>query len=301
MRGSLLRIKFIILSLLLLGGITQQSAHCDVHARCKRIVSLAPSVTEAIFALGLGPQVVGVTRFCRHPAEAVSLPKVGGFYDVGVEALVSLKPSAVFSVTEGINLTTTGERFDFIFRALEHRSLAGIKQSLQVVGEVCGVEAAAKSELIRLEGLERELARRTHGVESKRVMIVVGHATAARDASIYISGNDAFYSDIVALLGAQNVHEKSTIAVPTLSHEGISKLDPDVIVEIVNADDATGVAEVERFWRQFSELKAVKSHAVFALSDDFASIPSVRYPQLAFRLGAMIYPERFSEKAASLL
>jgi iron complex transport system substrate-binding protein len=301
MRGSLSRIKTTILCLLFLGSITQQPAYCDEHSRCRRIVSLAPSVTEAIFALGLGPQVVGVTRFCRYPGEVASLPKVGGFYDVGVEALVALKPSAVFSVSEGFNLTTTGERFDFVFKALEHRSLAGIKQSLKVIAEVCDVQASAKSELIRLEGLEEELARRTQGVDQKRVMIVVGHATAARDASIYISGSDAFYSDILALLGAKNVHEKQTMAVPTLSHEGISKLDPDVIVEIVNADDTTGVAEVERFWRQFSGLKAVKSHAVFALSDDFASIPSVRYPQLAFRLGAMIYPERFSEKAAPLL
>lgn len=301
MRGSQSHIKVALVVTLLIVGAVQRCAVGAPHARCNRIVSLAPSVTEALFALGLGPQVVGVTRFCRYPAEVASLPKIGGFYDVGVEAVVGLRPSAVFSVTEGIDLSTTAQQFDFIFKALEHRSLTGIKESLKTVATVCDVEAAAREELTRIEGLEHEIMRRTQGVEKKRVMVVVGHATNTSDSSIYVSGNDAFYSDILELLGAANVHENTTMAVPTLTHEGIAKLNPDVIVEIVNADDSTRVAEVEAFWRQFSELKAVKTHAVFAVADDFASIPSVRYPQLALRLGALIYPDRFSDKASTPL
>jgi iron complex transport system substrate-binding protein len=260
---------------------------------CARIVSLAPSVTELLFAIGLGDHVVGVTRFCRHPEEAKLLPKVGGFYDVGVESLVQLRPEAVISLQEGLDLTPQGAQFRFTFTRVEHRSLGGIKESLRTVGALCGVETAAQRERDRLDRFEQEIKRRTQGVAPLRVMVVVGHVVRGKEASIYISGKDGFYTDILSLLGATNVHSATTIALPTVSHEGISVLNPDAIIEIINADDPKGGADIEGFWAQFPEVAAVKSKKVFAIAEDFASIPSIRYPLLAIRIGKLLYPERF--------
>jgi iron complex transport system substrate-binding protein len=247
-----------------------------------------------LFALGLGPNVVGVTRFCRYPTEANNLPKVGGFYDVALEAIWSLKPSLVVSLEEGADLSRSAAQLGFSFLKVDHRSVKGIKQSLIELGSICGVPENAARVVNTMQEEEREITSRVALAPRYRVLVVVGrmHERGAA-TSLFVSGVDGYYTDILALIGVENVNKKATVAVPMLSAEGLLSLNPDVIVEIRNQDDPQSDRSVEKLWAAYPTITAVKQHRVFALSEDFASIPGVRYPRLARELARRIHPERF--------
>jgi len=268
-----------------LAGEGSQSAP---QSPCARIVSLAPSVTELLFDLGLGPNVVGVTAFCRYPPEARAVPQVGGFLDLNIEQIVTRKPTSVLGLQESVTMARPLERFPITLDLLDHTSLAGIRASYNRVAARCGVQDVARERLADLERREARVRAQCaikDGASPKRVMVVVGRTREGSSQSgVYVSGRDGFYSDIVSLLGGVNVHQGRTVAVPTLSAEGIMKLAPDVIIDIFNEDDGDKESDYREFWARFPSVPAVRQGRVVVVRDDFASIPGPRSILLAEKL-----------------
>lgn len=257
---------------------------------CRRIVSLAPSVTELLFDLGLGSQVVGRTRFCRYPPEVAGTPEIGGFYDVSVEAIVSLNPSMIVTLEESSDMAQQASRFGAKVVIVDHSSVAGIKKSITEVGKACGVSERAIAKLAELTRREAAIEP-TVSTERPRTLVVVGRAGEGRDvSSIYISGSDGFYSDVLKLAGARNIHEKPTTALPLLSSEGLLALNPEVIIEVLNVDDTTQASDARTLWNSMQEIRAVRDGRVYVVTDDFASIPGPRYINLAEKLAYLLRP-----------
>jgi iron complex transport system substrate-binding protein len=256
---------------------------------CARIISLSPSITEVIFELGLGPKLVGVTRYCRYPAEAQSVTKVGGFYDMSLENILSLKPTHVFGLRENAEIRQSLRKFGVPTEEIDHTTVEGIKRSIVTVGEVCGVQALAIKKLAELEGRERALRARRTGSPSYRTLIIVGRMHEGDSLSgIYVSGKDGFYTGVIELLGMKNVNADPTVAVPMLSAEGFMALAPEAIVEVVNVDDPALRGAPSAAWNRFPQVPAVKNSRIFTLSDDFASIPGPRYIALAEKLADLL-------------
>lgn len=258
---------------------------------CSRVVSLAPSVTEALFDIGLGERVVGATRFCRYPPAARNIERIGGFYDVSAERIGQVKPQVIFVLKESARLVRPLARMGAEIVELDHTTVSGIKESYRVIGRVCGVESAVAQRLATLERQEVQLQKSCKVVGEKplRVMVVVGRTKyGSAHSGVYISGRDGFYADIVKMFGAINVHQSQTVAVPSLSAEGIMKLAPDVIVEVVNVDDGDVPGNYMSFWDQFPSVPAVKHRQVLLLTQDFASIPGPRYVQVAEALSSVL-------------
>lgn len=263
---------------------------------CERIVSLAPSVTEVLFDMGLGEKIVGATRFCRYPPEAREIPRVGGFYDTSAEQIVAQKPTHVFVLKESGGVITTLQRLGMSVIELDHTSVSGIKESYRLIGTACAIESVAQERLAWFREQESEIASRvtTHWSADAppiRTMVVVGRTREGSAVSgVYISGKDGFYSEVLRLVGAENVNTQTTVAVPSVSVEGILALKPDAIVEIADADDAHAGRDSTEFWNRFKSLPAVEKKRVFLLRDDFASIPGPRYILLARKLSELLYP-----------
>ncbi|MDR1309676.1 MAG: helical backbone metal receptor, partial [Deltaproteobacteria bacterium] len=118
----------------------------------KRVVSLAPSVTETLFALGQGGTVVGVTGYCRFPPEVLDLPKVAGFTDINYEAVLRLRPDlVVLPIDKTANLHELG-RLGMTTMTLDTRDLTGYMASLVTLGEATGSLRLAEGVVGRLEG-----------------------------------------------------------------------------------------------------------------------------------------------------
>lgn len=251
---------------------------------CERVVSLAPSVTETLFELGLGSTLIGRTDFCRYPPEAKAIDSIGGFYDVNLERLLAKKPTQVFALKENARSVEALRRFGIPVTEVDHSSREGIRASLLTIAAACGVRERAER---RLAGLDREEQETIARCESKRgsigekpirAMVVVGRTREGSTTSgVYISGRDGFYAELLAMLGVRNVNARNTVAVPSLSTEGILSLNPDIILEIVNVDDAERPERLLTFWKSFPGVNAVKNNRVFLIDDDYASIPGPRY------------------------
>lgn len=258
---------------------------------CQRIVSLAPSVTEVLFELGLGGRVVGVSRFDRYPAGVHSLPRVGGLFDPHYEAIVGHRPTIVVALVE------FGEKAEYLrsivpsVMLVDHRSVAGILGSIEALGERCGVGQRARE--LRT-ALERDIAAvqiKGHGRPPVRTLVVVGGVgDGGARRTVFASGRDGFYDEILRLVGGVNVVTGTTVSLPTVSAEGLLALDPDVIIEVREPADnqPVAVAEIKESWQHFGSLRAVKAGRVHVLTDDFVTIPGPRFGDTLRAFAAII-------------
>jgi iron complex transport system substrate-binding protein len=260
-------------------------------ADCRRIVSMAPSITETLFALGLGDRVVGVTRFCTYPPEVADLPKIGGFQDPNYEAMVSLQTDLVVVLEEQplgpfreLGLPTL---------VVRHKDVAGILDSISTLGRAFGVEDRAERLLADINSRLERVRQKTAGRPSPRALLVVGRnldGDTLRD--VCIAGADGHINKILSLAGGRNAYEQDYAPFPLVSCEGILQMNPEVIFDLV--PPAPGKKHdhqsLLRAWQQVPQVEAVAKGRVYVIDEDYATIPGPRFILLVERLARLMHP-----------
>lgn len=266
------------------------------HKAYSRIVSLAPSITECLFALGLGDRVVGVTDFCDYPPEALFKSKVGGYYDLNCEAILTLQPDLVVCLPDHHEFLADLDRLGLTHLTLDHRRMTTILESLAELGRVCGVPERAQSVMAKIE--RRMEAVKEQGTEGSRprVLVCVGHnmGSAAID-EVYIAGRGGFYDEMITLAGGTNAYQDD-LAFPLVTGEGLLRLQPDIILDMVADLSEKGLREedVLKQWSSLPDLKAVQAERVFLFTDDFVVVPGPRFIQILEKMAAAIHPKRIA-------
>jgi len=266
-----------------------------IPRQVRRIVSLAPSVTETLFALGLGDRVVGDTDFCDYPAEAKQKTHVGGPINPNIEAIAALHPDLVV-VTRSINRPASVrslEQLGFAVYATDPRTVAQVLTSSQRLGELLDAGDAGRSLAAnlgqRLSGLDQRLA----GLPPKNVLMVVW-----LDPLISV-GHDTFLEDALRRAGAHSVID-SRQSWPNVNLEQVIRLQPDYLV--FSSDDPQQVqrqfAELQQRpgWRR---LEAVRNRRFIVVSEAI-SHPSPRLVDGIEQLARALYPSQFNARAAGL-
>ena len=275
-----------------LGLLLLSSTSAFAEGACARIVSLAPSITEVAFELGLGDQVVGVTRYCRYPKQAQAKARVGGYLDLSLEAVLRLKPTVVFLLAEQESVARRFEALGIRVQRVDHSGLQGLHASVRMVGSLCGVESAAQALLGELDRKVKEVQAQVPKGQKRplRVLVLVGgQVRGGKPSDLYVSGKDGYYSDLLRLLGAENVFAKETAVFSAISLEGMRQLNPDFVVHVVSSDDAASAQAMREAWASAQFAPLLKDRTVLVLDDDFASVPGPRYPQLLMLLQKKIY------------
>lgn len=263
--------------------------------RPERIVSMAPSITEVLFAVGAGSQVAGVTRYCDYPPEARELPHVGGYLDPSYESIMALEPDLVVILVEQEG--SVGRMFrdlNLPVLVVDHRDLAGILESIDTIGRAAGRDDRADVLLDSLSARMDTLRSRVRDRGRPGVLVVLGRNLSAGDlGETYIAGSDGYYNDLVKLAGGRNSYTGRTIAFPAVSAEGLMQLDPDVIIEVIPNLGETGIdrARFERAWRDIPGLEAAERGDVHVFVEDYAVRPGPRFIELAERMARAIHPE----------
>lgn len=255
-------------------------------AQPQRIVSLAPSVTEVLFAVGLGPRVVAVTSYCRYPPAALRLPKIGGYLTPSYEALVSAAPDLAVVLSEHADIEPKLAMLRVPVLRLDHRSIEGVLAGIDAVGRRCGVEAGAEA-LAR--GLRDRLARLTAATARlvrPRVLLCFGRTDDLR--RVYASAPGTVHDDLLTYAGGINAVPPGPVSYPTLSLEGVLRLDPDVIVEL--APGRGDAAALMRQWQAAGALRAVKTGRIHVFTDDFLSVPGPRFVRFTETLARALHP-----------
>jgi iron complex transport system substrate-binding protein len=260
----------------------------------QRIVSLAPSVTETLFALGLGDRVVGVTRFCSYPPEARSRAKVGGYFDPSYEAMAALRPDLVIMLSEQEETIKFLDALGIPNMTVNHRNVAGIMNSITAIGAAAGAEARARELNAELRAKVERIKGQTAGRARPRVLVSVGRDLGTGGLKeVFISGGDGFYNDLIAMAGGVNVYAGKTISYPTVSAETILRLDPEVIIEIAPRLQETGLepAAVIREWETVPQVAAVRDHRVYVFGQDYTGLPGPRFTRALEDFARVIHPE----------
>jgi iron complex transport system substrate-binding protein len=253
----------------------------------RRIVSLAPSVTEVLFEAGLGARVVGVTSHCRFPREVLGLPKVGGYLTPSYEALVALRPDLVVTLPEQADLEPQLRALGFPVLRVDHRSLEGIIRSIEQVGDRGGAAPAAYRAASALRQALGAPGRRATGPRP-RVLITFGRAEDFRRLTAAAPGT--IHDDLITQAGGVNVLTSPAVAYPTLSAEGVIRLDPDVIVEL--ASGGADPAALRRQWNRLDSVRAVRIGRVHVFTGEFLSVPGPRFVRFADTIARSIRGDR---------
>ena len=260
----------------------------------QRIVSTAPSITELLYALGLGDRVVGVTRYCRYPPEAQLKPKIGDYTSPNLEAIASLLPDLVIVQTNPVHLADKLGALKLRVLEINQENLAGIYKSMQQVGAATGTEhqAAQLSDSIH-DGLAK-VRTRVSSLPRARMMFVIGRSPNRLDGLV-VAGRASYLNEVIEIAGGENVFRDALAGYPGVSLEEVMARNPEVIVDMGDMSDTAGVTEEHKrnviaLWNRVPNLAAVKQHHVFAVASDMFVVPGPRVIDAAKAFAEMLHP-----------
>jgi iron complex transport system substrate-binding protein len=269
-----------------------------VDGKYQRIVSLAPNITEILFALDLGDRVAGVTRYCRYPAEARGKPEVGGYFDPNIEAIVKLEPDLVILLAGHDEVRRLLEDLGIECLAVANDTVSDILASIDTIGGKCGRGDYADRLTRSLEARMREIRDITADEKAVSVLMVVEREFGETPRDVYAAGKNTFLGQLIESSGGRNVLRMETPAYPLVSAEGIVSLDPDVIIELVPDLESRGIDErkILSDWEGLPMVRAVVEGRIIVLSDDYAVIPGPRFILLLEMLARLLHPSQLDPR-----
>ncbi|HYE72386.1 MAG TPA: cobalamin-binding protein [Blastocatellia bacterium] len=252
----------------------------------KRIISLAPNLTETLFALGLGDRVVGVTSYCDYPAEARAKEKVGDTLKPNLERLIALKPDLV--------LVTTSSQLENLMRQLDQlkipmyvsnpRTVRDVIASIRKLGEVTGTEDRARKLADEMEQRLSKVKQQVAGQHQPRVLYVL------QNSPLITAGRGTFINDLIMLAGAESISGNETADYPQFSRETVIARAPEIIV--IPESHGTELVNEEAVRRDYAETPAVRNNRVVKINPDLIDRPGPRIIEGLEALAQALHPTK---------
>jgi iron complex transport system substrate-binding protein len=259
-----------------------------------RIVSLVPALTEMLFAIGAGPQVVAVSSYDEFPPQVKSLPRVGALLDPDMERILSLRPDLVLSYGSQTDIQAQLTRAHVRVFSYRHAGLAGIFKTLKELGAAVG--RAAEGERLSREirtGLDA-IESRVRGRSKLRTLLVFERDPASL-RGIFVSGGVGFLHDMLGIAGGVNVFADVSRESVQPSVETMLARAPEVILEV----RATGlladvdVGQAKRIWGALGSVPAVQRGRIHILTGEHLVVPGPRVVQGTEAFARALHPEAF--------
>ncbi len=257
----------------------------------QRIVSLVPSATESLFAIGAGSRVVGVSSFDRYPPQVERLPRVGALIDPDVERILSLRPDLVVTYASQDDLNAQLAHAGIRTYPYRHGGLNEVLGTIRDLGKLTGLEQAAGRVVSSVEADLARLRDRVKGLPRPRAVLVIGREPGSLRA-IDVSGGYGFLNDLLVAAGADNVfgdvHRESL----TVSTEVLIARAPDLIIELHFTDPPAPdvVAREGSAWNGLPSLPAVRNGRVVLLYGGELVVPGPRVAHTAEVFARAIHP-----------
>ena len=261
----------------------------------RRIISLVPALTEMLFAIGAGPQVVAVSSYDTYPPEAATRPRVGALLDPDVERVLSLTPDLVAIYGSQSDLRRQLERAAIPIYDYRHAALPDILLTIRDLGRVTGHVAGAETVAT---GIERDLAAvraRVGTTAPLRTVLVFGREPGAL-RNIYASGGLGFLHDMLIAAGGVNVFADLKQQSVQATTELLLTRAPDVILEVREGPAYSGaqVTQAVADWSRLAAVPAVKHGRVHVVSGEGLVVPGPRVAAAVERLARALHPRAFT-------
>jgi iron complex transport system substrate-binding protein len=277
---------------LLVAGLIVSAAHASfAQAASKypqRIVSLAPSVTEALFALGFGQRLVGVTTYCDYPAEARKLPKIGGFMSPSLEVIVAKRPDLVIGVSSATDPVKAREmeRLALKVTLISLASVGDILNSIKNIARMLGNPQAGDELVRKITRQFDAVKRRVAGAPRRATLLAVGLRP------LVAVGGKNFIDELITLAGGENIAGNAGQPWLNLPDEYVVAKAPQVIIE---AGMGSERGESAKHWEDLKSIPAVKERRVYAYPSDKILRPGPRIGEGLEEIARLVHPECFAQ------
>lgn len=250
-----------------------------------RIVSLAPNVTEILFALGLGEQIVGVTQFCDYPAEATHKAKVGGLHP-NLEAIVAQRPDLILTLPIRSDLLATFEQLKIPVFILEAKTVEQVLSHLHLLGRMLNHTKEADELVMAMRRRMAEVSERTKALPRPRLLYVLN------SNPLMTVGPGSFIHQVIELAGATNIAADAQTAYPRITMEEVLRDDPDILLFPVGKEEGIPDEEQQQ-WLRWTRLSAVKQSRFVRIPSVLLDRPGPRIVDGLERLARAIHPDAF--------
>ncbi len=253
-----------------------------------RIVSLAPSVTETLFALNAGSSVVGVSDYCDYPPEVRSLPRVGSFLTPNLEAIIAVRPTLVIGLwlSSDVRQIRALKSMGYPVLLVRDGSLEEIDNSIEAVGARIGREAEAHHLVAQIRAQIAAVRERLATAKSERALMLVGHQP------IVAVGRGTYLDELLQIAHAENIAAAANEEWPHLSMEYIIAMRPEVILDGSMGNDPSSSSN---FWEKYPTIPAVRERRVFGYPENPILHSGPRVGQSLEMIARMIHPEAWHD------
>ncbi|MDH4205356.1 MAG: cobalamin-binding protein [Desulfobacteraceae bacterium] len=264
----------------------QLGRHVTVPDKPQRVVSLAPSITEIVFALDQGHRLQGVTTYSDFPPEAVKLPKVGSYVHLDLEKIVALKPDLCIAIKDG-NPRVIAQRLESLkipVYAVDPNNLETIMKTVLEIGTLLNAKDQA-SQLVqnmdlRIQKVKSLVAKTTY---RPRVFLQIGVSP------IVSAGTHTFIHELIVIAGGTNL-SAGPIPYPRFSREKVLALSPEIIIITSMARSAV-FEKVKAEWEKWPNMPAVRNQRIYVEDSNFLDRPTPRLVDGLELLIRLIHPE----------
>jgi iron complex transport system substrate-binding protein len=258
-----------------------------------RIVSTAPSITEMLYALGLGDRVVGVTQYCRYPPEALTKPKVGTFLEPDFERILALRPDLVLVIKNPVQIAQRLNQLGVRAEELNQDSIEDVYRSLERIGELTGKREQAVRMVNNLKQELAEVSKSVAGKPRRTALFLVGRSPGTLQGMVG-AASGTFIDQLMTVAGGTNVLKASPIQYPRVSLEQVLSSDPQVILDMGDFAHAEGrpseeEAQLLALWAKYPNLTAVRTHQVRQVPTDVFVHPGPRMGEAARQIRDLLY------------
>ena len=247
----------------------QNSSKPPLPDQVDRIVSLAPNITEILFEIGLGDEIVGVTLDSDYPPAAAEKPKVGTFWQPDIEAVVAARPDMVITLgfEQQKNLAERLRRIGYNSLTVNIDKVSNLFEAIEKIGAATGRQRQANELISSIRTNLQQLAILVGAEDKVRVLWVV------QREPLRVAGRDTFINEMIELAGGENAIGPTVHKYPPIGSEQVIACNAEVIIESAMArEDIESQSDMAlRHWSRYKYLPAVANHRVYVIDGDTIS------------------------------
>jgi len=252
----------------------------------QRIITLAPGLTEIVFSLGKGENIVGNTKFCDFPEKAKKIKKIGGYLDLSLEILIDLKPDIIILYPEHYNkIKIVKDKAELLI--VKHKTLKDIFDSIQLISEKLGEIERGELIISKIKKTLMNIRLKTLKKKKFKTLLIIGR-NPDQLTNITIMGKNDFLNEILEISGGINAY-KGNIPYPNISLESVVYMNPDFIIEFSNLYSDKKRKEILNLWSKHYIITAVKKERIKIIKETFLLIPGPRVGEIAKKLYNFFY------------
>jgi len=259
--------------------------------RPQRIISLVPALTEMLYAVGAGPQVVAVSSYDEYPPEVKALPRVGALLDPDTERIIALKPDLVITYGSQVDLQAQMKRAIIPTFDYRHAGLAHILVTMTELGVRTGHGAEAEQAVAAIEARLAAVRARVAGKRRPKTLLVFSREPKTL-RNIYVSGGRGFLHDMLEIAGGDDVFKDLDKESVQVSTETILARAPDVILELRPEEIPLGQPMQDELasWSRLASVPAVRNKQVLFISGHAVTVPGPRVAESVERMAKALHP-----------